>query len=130
MLHCSGRFQELRNLLEPQASFPLPTLPPLFPSLPYLPFSLSFTPSFRDFITKSKFGGINRPFLFAYISFPPFTFPSASNWIFLQFLNWLPHHFLQQRFFFTKNIQILIDLFIGGLIAKALTGSECPIIVL
>ena len=79
----------MRNLLEPQASLsPLtPSRPSLHPSLPYLLPSLPYqTPSppptslrlSCDFITEFKFSGINRPFLFSYISFPLFTYPSAS----------------------------------------------------
>ena len=72
-------------------SFPFPShpFPTSFPPLinPTLPSSLpyqtpqppptSLTPSSRDFITKFKFGGFNRPFLSSYIFFPLFTFPSA-----------------------------------------------------
>ena len=52
--------------------------------------SPTITLSSCDFNTKLKFGGINRLFFFSYISFTLFTIPSASCWIFLLFLHWLP----------------------------------------
>ena len=78
----------------PPFSFSFSFLSHPFPSSHVLPtFFLSLTSSSRDFITKFKFGGMNRSFPFSYISFPLFTFPSASCWIFLLFLGWFPWHF-------------------------------------
>ena len=80
----------MRNLLEPRTSLSLPTHSFCFNSLP----SPTITHSSRDFITKFKFGVINRSFLFSYISFPLFTFsqrilmdfPSVSSLSFLLFV--------------------------------------------
>ena len=76
------------------ASFSFPSHP--FPSfhLPtqHLPLP-PIIPSSHDFITKFKLDGINLPFLFYNISFTLFSFSSASCWIFLLFLPWLPFHF-------------------------------------
>ena len=96
---------EIENLLGSQTSlFPLtPSLTTLSsPSLPYHP-NLPPTPPLHHFpfpshlllviSSQNAIGGINHPFLCSFISFTLFTFPSASYWMFLLLLHWLPCHF-------------------------------------
>ena len=104
-------------------SLPLPSLPLYLPPLsPFLSLSLpsfllhsllvSFsslpiTPSSRAFITKFMLGWKNRPFLFSYISFTLFAFPSASYWILFLLLHWLPSHFFP---FVTKQHKLQLGI--------------------
>ena len=75
------------NLLIPRQPFPL-LLPPYHTPYPTPPFLFPHS----HLLHKFKFVKINYLFLCYNISFSLFTFPSASRWIYLLFLDWLPCH--------------------------------------